>query len=55
MASIEARDVFPWAMHPVLYCHICMAIDIAGNSPAFVVVVDSLSFTTTLDKKHSNN
>jgi hypothetical protein len=43
VASIEARDVLLHrVMHPALHRHICMAIKIASNSPAFFVVADSL-------------
>jgi hypothetical protein len=51
VASIEARDVLHWAMRPMSYRLICMAIDIAiaSDSPAFFIVVHSLS-PTTIDK-----
>jgi hypothetical protein len=42
----EALDVLHQAMHPALYRHMRMAIEIASNSPAFFVAVDSLSPTT---------
>jgi hypothetical protein len=35
-ASTKALDVLHQAMHPVLYCHIRMAIKIASNLPAFL-------------------
>ncbi len=31
MASSEARDVLHWAVHPKLYCHNCMVIEIASK------------------------
>jgi hypothetical protein len=40
VASSKAWDVLHWVMHPTLYCHIRMAIEIASNLPAFFVVVD---------------
>jgi hypothetical protein len=40
VALHEVMDVLHWAMHPALYRRICMAIEIASNLPAFVVVVD---------------
>jgi hypothetical protein len=40
VASSKAWDVLYWAMHPALYRRIRMAIEIASNLPAFVVVVD---------------
>jgi hypothetical protein len=43
VASSEALDVLHWAMCPALYRHLCMAIEIASDSPAFFVVIDSLS------------
>jgi len=42
MASWEALDVLHQGMRPASYRRICMAIKIACNFPAFVVVVDSL-------------
>jgi hypothetical protein len=36
----EATDALHQAMHPALYCRICMAIKIASNLPAFFVIVD---------------
>jgi hypothetical protein len=42
VAPSEALDVLYWAMHPTSYCRIRMAIEIASDSPAFVVVADSL-------------
>jgi hypothetical protein len=41
--SFEALDLHHWAMRPALYRRICMAIEIASDSPAFFVVVESLS------------
>ena len=46
VASSEALDVLHRAMLPASYRCITMAIKIAGNLPAFFVVVDSLSPTT---------
>jgi hypothetical protein len=46
VASSEALDMFYWAMRPASYHYIAMAIEIAINSPAFFVPVDSLSPTT---------
>jgi hypothetical protein len=46
VASSEALDVLHWAMCPPSYCCIAMAIEIASNSPAFFVAVDSLLPTT---------
>jgi hypothetical protein len=42
LASIEALDVLHWAMHATSYRHICMAIKITSDSPAFFIVVDLL-------------
>jgi len=42
VALSEALDVLHWAMRPVLYRCI-----IASDSPAFFVVVDSLSLSPT--------
>jgi hypothetical protein len=46
VASSEALDMFHRAMHPVSYRYIAMAIEIAINSPAVFVAVDSLLPTT---------
>jgi hypothetical protein len=46
VASNEALAVLHWAMCPVLYRRICIAIEIARNLPAFVVAIDSLLPTT---------
>jgi hypothetical protein len=55
VASSESLDVLHRAMRPALYRHtILMAIEIASNLPAFLVVVDSL-LPTAMTKKHSNN
>jgi hypothetical protein len=54
VALSEALDVLYWAMRPASYHCIAMAIEIAIDSPAFFVVVDSFS-PTTIAKKHSNN
>jgi hypothetical protein len=54
VALSEALDVLHRAMCPASYRHICMAIEIASNSPTFLVVVDSLLLTTTA-KNHSNS
>jgi hypothetical protein len=40
VASSKAWDVLHWAMCPALYPHICIAIKIASNLPAFFVVVN---------------
>jgi hypothetical protein len=40
VASSKAWDVLHRAMCPALYRHICMAIEIASNLPAFFVVVN---------------
>ncbi len=40
VASNEALDVLHRAMCPALYRHICVAIEITSNSPAFFVVID---------------
>jgi hypothetical protein len=45
VALSEALDVLYWAMHPASYRCIPTAIEIASNSPAFFVAVDSLSPT----------
>jgi hypothetical protein len=42
VAPSEVLDVLYRAMHPASYHRICMAIEIAGDSPAFVVVADSI-------------
>jgi hypothetical protein len=39
--SNEAPDVLHWVMRPAFYHHICMTIDIASNSLAFFIVVDT--------------
>jgi hypothetical protein len=39
-ASMKALDVLRWAMCPTLYRCIRMAIEIASNLPAFLVIVD---------------
>jgi hypothetical protein len=36
----SAWDVLHWAMSPVSYRHICMAIKIARDLPAFFVVIN---------------
>ena len=46
VASSEALDVLYRAMRPALYRCIVMAIEIAIDSPAFFVAVDSFSPTT---------
>jgi hypothetical protein len=46
VAPSEALIVLYQAMRPASYRHIRMAIEIASNSPAFYVAVDSLSPTT---------
>jgi hypothetical protein len=49
-------DVLHWVMPPALYCHICMAIEIASDLLTFVVVVDSLLPTNiAIAKKDRNN
>jgi hypothetical protein len=53
VALSEALGVLHWAMRPTLYRRIRMAIEIASNLPAFIVVVDSL-LPTTIAKSHSN-
>jgi hypothetical protein len=42
VAPSEALDVLYWAMRPVLYRRVRMAIEIASNLLAFFVVADSL-------------
>jgi hypothetical protein len=42
----EALDVLYWSMRPALYRCIAMAIEIAIDSTAFFVAVDSLLPTT---------
>jgi hypothetical protein len=42
VASSKAWDVLNWVMHPALYHHICMAIKIASNLPAFLLLSISL-------------
>jgi len=49
VASSEALDVIHRAMRPASYSCIAMAIEIAIDSPAFLVAVDSSS-PTTIDK-----
>ncbi len=46
VASNEALDVLHRAMRHASYRYIAMAIEIAGDLPAFFVAVDSLSPTT---------
>jgi hypothetical protein len=46
VASSEALDMLHQTMCPASYCYIAMAIEIAIDSPAFFVAVDSLSPTT---------
>jgi hypothetical protein len=46
VASSEALDVLHRAMRLASYCCIAMAIEIASDSSAFFVVVDSLLPTT---------
>jgi hypothetical protein len=46
LAPGEAMDVLYWVMRPAWYRHICMAIKIASNLPAFFVVADLLLPTT---------
>jgi hypothetical protein len=45
VASSESLDVLHQAMRPASYRHIRMAIEIASNLPAFLVVADSLLLT----------
>jgi hypothetical protein len=54
VALSEALAVLHWAMCPKLNRHICMAIEIASDLPAFSVVVNLLS-PTAIAKKHSKN
>jgi hypothetical protein len=54
VASSEALDVLHWVMCPASYRRICMAINIASDSPAIVVVVDSL-LPTLIAKTCINN
>jgi len=54
VASSEALDVLRQAMHLTSYRCIAMAIEIASDSSAFFVVVDSL-LPTTMAKQHRNN
>jgi hypothetical protein len=54
VASSEALDVLHLAMCPASNRRICMAIEIASNSPTFFIVVDSL-LPTAIAKKHSNS
>ena len=53
VASLEALDVLYRAMCPALYPRVCMAIEIASDSPTFFVVVDSLLPTTIFKLKPS--
>jgi len=46
VASSEALDVLHWEMRPASYHCIAMAIEIAIDSPAFFVTVNSLLPTT---------
>jgi hypothetical protein len=46
VASSKALDVLYWEMRPTLYRCITMAIEIASDSPAVFVAIDSLSPTT---------
>jgi hypothetical protein len=46
VASSEVLDMLYWAMCPASYRCIAMAIEIAIDSPAFFVAVDSLLPTT---------
>jgi hypothetical protein len=46
VASSEAPDVLHRAMRPALYRCVAMVIEIAINSPAFFVAIDSLLPTT---------
>jgi hypothetical protein len=43
VALREFLDVLHWEMRPMLYRCIAMAIEIASDSPAFFVAVNSLS------------
>jgi len=45
VALSEALDVLHWAMRPTSYHFIATAIEIASNSSAFFVALDSLSPT----------
>jgi hypothetical protein len=46
VGSSEALDVLHQVMCPASYHCIAMAIEMASDSPAFVVVINSLSPTT---------
>jgi hypothetical protein len=46
VASHEAMDVLHRAMHPILYRRILMAIKIASNLPAFLLLFILLLATT---------
>jgi hypothetical protein len=46
VASSEALDVLDWEISPASYRCIAVAIEIAIDSPAFFVAVDSLLPTT---------
>jgi hypothetical protein len=48
VTSSESLDVLHWAMHPTLYRCICMAIYIASNCPAFLLLFPP----TILDEDH---
>ena len=50
VASSEAPDVLHQVMHPALYRRTRKAIEIARNSPAFLVVVSSL-YTHNLSQR----
>jgi hypothetical protein len=39
-ASRQALDVLHQAMHPALFCHISMAIEITSKLPEFFLAVD---------------
>jgi hypothetical protein len=54
VAPSEALGVLYRVMHPVLYCRILMAIEIASNLSKFLVVIDLL-LPITIAKKHSNS
>ena len=49
VALIEALDMLHQAMHPTSYRRIYIAIEVASDSPAFFVVLNSL-FPTTIAK-----
>ena len=54
VAPSEALDVLYQAMRPASYRRIPMAIEIASDSPAFVVVAYSL-LPPNIANKHSNS